>query len=122
MIDTITPATNALEVKFTIRDAGGVTYRITRHQYSITPAFAFTDFKSQGQTIVRVIVNLGNPPCGSLNPFNAYVELSRSRGQDNIRLLRDFDNALFTRHPSEDLKLKDMRLLQLDSHTRRMYQ
>ena len=64
---------------------------INREQYALTPAYAFTDFKSQGQTIESVIVDLAKPPSGKLTAFNAYVALSRSRGRHTIRLLRDFD-------------------------------
>lgn len=106
------------EVKFSIKDINGITTKITRRQYPITPAFAFTDFKSQGQTIERVIIDLAKPPNGALSPFNAYVALSRSRGRENIRLLRDFDNALFTNHPSEDLRLEDVRLSALNAKTK----
>lgn len=109
------------EVKFSIKDNNGITTKITRRQYPITPAFAFTDFKSQGQTIERVIIDLAKPPNGALSPFNAYVALSRSRGRENIRLLRDFDNALFTNHPSEDLRLEDQRLSDLNTKTKLQY-
>ncbi|KAF8256855.1 hypothetical protein EI94DRAFT_1475672, partial [Lactarius quietus] len=64
--------------------------RVDREQIALTPAYAFTDFKSQGQTIENVIVDLAKPPSGNLTGFNAYVSLSRSRGRNNIRLLRDF--------------------------------
>lgn len=110
------------EVNFTIRDNKGIATKITRRQYPITPAFAFTDFKSQGQTIERVVIDLARPPNGALSPFNAYVALSRSRGRDNIRLLRDFDDSLFTTHPSEDLRLEDIRLSGLNDKTRSRYE
>ena len=45
-----------------------------------------------------------------LTTFAAYVALSRSRGRETIRLLGDFDNELFTSHPSEDLRHEDRRL------------
>jgi ATP-dependent exoDNAse (exonuclease V) alpha subunit len=70
-------------------------FKITRQQYAMTSAYAFTDYKSQGQTIEYVIIDIGKPPTGSLSPFSIYVALSRSRGRDTIRLLRDFDPNLF---------------------------
>lgn len=89
----------------------GRKHTITRRQLAITPGYAFTDYKSQGQTIEYVFVDLAKPPSGSqLTPFNAYVALSRSRGRT---ILRDFDDKLFTVHPSEDLRLEDERLLEL---------
>ena len=44
----------------------------------MTAAYAFTDYRSQGQTIPYVIVDIGSPPTGTLSLFNLYVALSRS--------------------------------------------
>ncbi|KAF8572560.1 hypothetical protein K439DRAFT_1378246 [Ramaria rubella] len=50
-------------------------------------AYAFTDYRSQGQTIPNVIVDIGTPPSGGkLSMFNLYVALSRSSGQETVRL------------------------------------
>jgi ATP-dependent exoDNAse (exonuclease V) alpha subunit len=90
---------------------GGKTgIHIDRDQIALTPAYAFTDFKSQGQTIENVIVDLAKPPSGNLTGFNAYISLSRSRRRNNIRLLQDFDERLFTVHPNEHLRREDARL------------
>ncbi|KAF9554268.1 hypothetical protein CPC08DRAFT_622265, partial [Agrocybe pediades] len=40
--------------------------------------YAFTDYKSQGQTIEHVIIDIAKPPSGSLSPFGTYVALSRN--------------------------------------------
>ncbi|KIK74992.1 hypothetical protein PAXRUDRAFT_835834 [Paxillus rubicundulus Ve08.2h10] len=95
--------------------------RISRRQLPLTAAYAFTDFRSQGQTIEHVLVDIGKTVNFGITPFNAYVALSRSRGRDTIRLLRDFDNALFTSHPSEDLREEDARLSQLAQTTMNDY-
>ncbi|KAH9171031.1 hypothetical protein EDB89DRAFT_1829061, partial [Lactarius sanguifluus] len=63
---------------------------VKRQQFSLTPAYAFTDYKSQGQTLKCVIVDIAKPPSGSLTAFNAYIVLSRSRGRKTIQLLHDF--------------------------------
>ncbi|OAX41193.1 hypothetical protein K503DRAFT_767869, partial [Rhizopogon vinicolor AM-OR11-026] len=74
---------------------------------------------SQGQTISHTIIDIGIPPTGGLTPFNVYVALSRSRGQDNIRLLRDFDEKrLLMMHPCEYLQIEDERLVRLDNETK----
>ncbi|KAF8489213.1 hypothetical protein JB92DRAFT_3129546 [Gautieria morchelliformis] len=45
-----------------------ITYRngrrctVYRKQLSLMPAYAFTDYKAQGQTLKPVIVDIGNPP------------------------------------------------------------
>ena len=90
---------------------------VRRTQYSLTPAYAFTDYKSQGQTIECVIVDLVKPPSGKLNGFNVYVSLSRSLGRENIRLLRPVDHKLFTAHPNEKLRQEDIRLRSLEELT-----
>jgi hypothetical protein len=94
----------------------------TRRQLPITSAYAFTDYRSQGQTIKRVIVDIGRPPYGRLTPFNAYVVLSQSLGREIIRLLRDFEPELFTKVPSLMLEEEDKRLYQLDRETEASYQ
>jgi ATP-dependent exoDNAse (exonuclease V) alpha subunit len=48
------------EIKFNIPHQGWM-IRITRHLPAITASYAFTDYKSQGQTIECVIVDLGKP-------------------------------------------------------------
>jgi len=93
--------------------------KVKRRQYAMTAGYAFTDYKSQGQTIEYVIIDLSKPPGGggSLSPFNAYVALSRSRGRQNIRLLRKYDEELFIHHPSEDLRVEMVRLHRLERET-----
>ena len=83
-------------------------------------AYAFTDYRSQGQTLQPVIVDIGPPPYGHLTPFNVYVALLRGTGRHNICLLRDFDETLLQRHPSEYLRLEDERLQELDKCTKQI--
>ncbi|KAF8803428.1 hypothetical protein BYT27DRAFT_7226051 [Phlegmacium glaucopus] len=91
-------------VSFSI-DVDGKKIKLERRQIAIVPGYAFTDYKSQGQTMECVIVDISRPPSGKLSPFSVYVALSRSRGRKTIRILRDFDPALFMHHPSEDLRM-----------------
>jgi hypothetical protein len=85
-----------------------ITRTVTRLQYPVTGAYAFTDYRSQGQTIPYVIIDIGKVPTGgSLNLFNLYVALSRSRGQDTIRLLRDFDDNMFKKAHTPALNEED---------------
>ncbi|KAI5983986.1 hypothetical protein EDC04DRAFT_2591436, partial [Pisolithus marmoratus] len=58
---------------------------------------------AQAQTIERCIINISKPPTGELTPLNVYVTLSHSHRCENIRLLQDFKEKLFTQHPSEYL-------------------
>jgi hypothetical protein len=108
-------------LRFSI-DVEGRKVKLERRQLGIVPAYAFTDYKSQGQTMEYVIVDISKPPTGSLSPFSVYVALSRSRGRNTIRILRDFDPSLLMHHPSEDLR-KDMeRIERLDEQTRESYE
>jgi hypothetical protein len=100
---------------------GGQKCVINSRQLAVTPAYAFTDYKSQGQTIQHVYIDLERPPTGKLTLFSAYVALSRSKGRDRIRLLRGFDPELFTTHPSLDLEAEDARLDGLTEETKRMH-
>ena len=83
---------------------------VDREQFALTGAYAFTDYKSQGQTIDCALIDLAKPPSGCLTSFNSYVALSRGRGRSTIRLLRNFEEKLFTTHPSEELRKEDERL------------
>ncbi|KIN93532.1 hypothetical protein M404DRAFT_171034 [Pisolithus tinctorius Marx 270] len=109
----ITPLTRS----FMIVTANGEKKTVTRQQLPVTPAYTFTDYQSQAQTIEYCIVDISTPPSGGLTPFNVYVALSRSRGRDTIRLLRDFNERLFTQHPSKYLRLEDQWLATLDRKT-----
>jgi hypothetical protein len=85
--------------------------RIHRRQYPLTPAYAFTDQKAQCQTLEPVIVDIGQVPGNfGISPFAVYVALSRGRGRESIRLLRDFEDSLLTRYPSEAPRVEDDRL------------
>lgn len=105
---------------FTI-NKGGTKIVVNRIQLPLTLAYAFTDYRSQGQTLQPVLVDIGPPPYGHLTPFNIYVALSRGTGRDNIRLLRDFDETLLQQHPSEYLRLEDDRLQRLNELTKEIW-
>jgi hypothetical protein len=67
-LEGVVPIT-AIAGSFKIDD--GIEKRVTRIQMPLTGADAFTDYRSQGQTIQSVIVDIGRPPTGGLTPFNA---------------------------------------------------
>lgn len=113
----ISPSTVGFNV-----EVEGRKIKLERSQLAIVPAYAFTDYKSQGQTMECVIVDISKPPTGSLSPFGAYVALSRSRGRSTIRILRDFDPSLLMHHPSEDLRIDMLRLESLDRLTRETHE
>jgi hypothetical protein len=61
----ITPSTT----RFTIKTDDNRVFHIKRRQLPMTDAYTFTDYKSQGQTIEYVIVDIGDPPTGHMSPF-----------------------------------------------------
>lgn len=107
-----------VQKKFSVTIGKRTKIEVTRRQLAMTAAYAYTDYKSQGQTIEHVIIDLANPPVGHISPFNAYVALSRSRGRQTTRLLRGFDKKLFTEHPSEELRGEMKRLDALSEITK----
>lgn len=96
----------------------GKSRTVTRTQFPITGAYAFTDYRAQGQTIPCVVVDIASPPTSGLSLFNLYVALSRSSGRDTIRLLRDFDDSTFLQGHVPELLEEDDRLGGLDVVTR----
>src|SRR6267154_1590811 len=52
---------------------GGSERVVTQNQLPLTPAYAFTDYRSQGQTISNAIIDIAMPPSDGLSPFNVYV-------------------------------------------------
>ncbi|KAL4064954.1 hypothetical protein V8B97DRAFT_1193322 [Scleroderma yunnanense] len=100
-------------------DAGREQKRsVKRHQFPITAAYAFTDYRSQGQTLQHVIIDIASPPTGGLSLFDLYVALSRSRGRSTIRLLRQFDNKVFQASHCVELLAEDDRLKDQDEMTK----
>lgn len=106
---------------FNITYKGVTNTKVTRRQFSVDAAYAFTIHKGQGQTVPYVIVDIGATKRFPVDAFAAYVALSRSRGRETIRLLRDFDNKIFTQHPSEELRIEDERLKMLQEETKKRF-
>ncbi|KAG8947019.1 hypothetical protein FRC03_001205 [Tulasnella sp. 419] len=97
---------------------GGQCKSIKCRQLPLTAAYSFTDYRSQGQIIPYIIVDIATPPSKGIMAFNIYVALSRSSGRDTIRLLRDFDPQLLMQHPSKFLRSEDKRLEDLNEKTK----
>ena len=72
------------ESTFTITTLSGAKTTVTRHQVALTASYCITNYRSQGQTIEHIVVDLGKVPSSTLSPFNACMALSRSRGCDTI--------------------------------------
>ena len=87
----------------------------------MTAAYAFTDYRSQGQTIPAALVDIATPPSGGLTLFNLYVALSRSSGRSTIRLPRDFDDELFQKGHHAELLAENDQINDLDKKTLRWW-
>lgn len=109
----------AVTMSIHVQRAGQTIARtVRRRQFPITPAYAFTDYRAQGQTIPRVLVDIATPPRGTMSLPNLYVALSRSAGRDTIRILRDFDDRWFLQGHDPELLREDERLEELDVVTK----
>jgi hypothetical protein len=84
-----------------------------RTQLAITPAFAITAHKSQGNTLPSAILDLES----CLSTEAVYVMLSRVKKSANIRILRPFRINKITSRSSEDLRKEFRRLDFLHNHT-----
>jgi len=113
----IIPAAKTVQIKIPGVQGKLHTRSVRQCQFPMTAAYAFTDYRSQGQTIPYVMVDLASPPSGKLSLFNLYVALSRSSGQQTIRLLRPFEDRMFMEPHSPELLQEDDRLADADRQT-----
>jgi len=124
----IEPVKKSFSISYVVERQGGDSHTMTttkiqktvqRQQFPITGAYAFTDYRSQGQTIKTVIVDLAKPPTGGdLSLFNVYVALSRSSGRETIRLLRNMEDSVLHQSIDDHLVSEDQRLQELDTLTK----
>ncbi|KAM5532632.1 hypothetical protein V8D89_013676, partial [Ganoderma adspersum] len=114
----VEPVTSSMRIE--VMDKGKRKQRTVRQrQFPITAAYGFTDYRSQGQTIPMVMVDIKKPPPpGQLNLFHLYVALSRSHGRDSIRIVREFDTELLMQKHDPALLEEDERLEKLNAETR----
>ena len=100
---------------------------VARLQLRLHPAWAMTIDKCQGQNICQSLPDLSSPPTSGnrLTANHVYVALSRSRGRDELRLMRPLSDALkkvLSNHISEALRADDRRLRQQAEDTRKLFE
>ncbi|QRV95124.1 Helitron helicase-like domain at N-terminus [Ceratobasidium sp. AG-Ba] len=121
----IIPACKSYSLTLPIRKGGRVDpvkRNFRRLQFPITPAYAFTDYRSQGQTIEAAFVDIATPPTGGeLEKSNVYVAVSRVSCLDDIRLLREFNRDILKRPMEPELRQEEERLERLDSLTEKWW-
>jgi hypothetical protein len=117
----VEPMTMPIEIR-NGKDGSQMKLSIKRTQFPLTGGYAFTDYRSQGQTISQAIVVIAPPPRGMLTLFNLYVALSRCPSRNDICLLHDFDPDMLLKAHDENLLRADERLEHLNDVTRRWWQ
>lgn len=115
----IEPSSVTMEIMVEGRDGQKLRKTVQYWQFSVTGAYAFTDYRAQGQTIPIVLIDIQTLPLlGTLTLFNLYVALSRSSGRSTICLLRQFNCKLFLQKHDPHLKAEDERLELLNAKTK----
>ncbi|CAF1038423.1 unnamed protein product [Didymodactylos carnosus] len=95
--------------------------KVTRKQFPFVPAYSITTYKSQGQTLPKIIVDLVFPPGSRPQVAAAYVPVSRVKKLDNLIFLRPFPISALRVRPNPDLLKELDRLDQLDKITKRRF-
>jgi hypothetical protein len=93
------------------------TITVTRLQFPLTLAFAFTVFKAQGQTFSKLIVDLTKPENGPLPINYAYTAIGRATNYNSILILRPFKQSCIKSKPCKSLLNELKRFQQLEKET-----
>lgn len=102
---------------FKVREGETIKSRtVSRKQLPLIPAYSYTDFKSQGRTLDRAIVDLY-----TARGQGVYVMLSRARSLQGIAILRWFPSTKVFQRISEDLRNELDRIERLDDATAMSY-
>ncbi|KAH9855861.1 hypothetical protein C2E23DRAFT_704920, partial [Lenzites betulinus] len=91
---------------------------VTRRQLPIIPAYAYTDYKSQGKSLTKAIVDIESAK--SLQGI--YVMLSRVRSLEGLIILRPFSVAKLCARLSQELRDELNRIDSLDSATKALFE
>lgn len=110
------PKKTAITIK-----TGNETTTVQRRQFCVTGGYGLTDFKAQGQTMGKTVIDIKKPPTGAYGSMNVYVARSRCKRRSDIRILREFETHLFTTPPSQVLLDEDERISKLDEATKKRY-
>ena len=118
----IIPAEKTFDIQVPMKSGDTITKTVQRRQLPITPAYTFTDYRSQGQTISLIVIDIATPAHGGpLSLFNIYVAVSRNSGRGTTRLLRDFDDSIFFWEQDQALLVDGVWLEALNEATKSWY-
>ncbi len=90
---------------------------VSRSQLPIVPAYAYTDYKSQGQSLTYAIVDLQS----SKSLQGVYVMLSRVRSLRGLLILRPFNVIRVCDHVRQDVRNEFKRIRADDETTKNKY-
>ena len=90
---------------------------VSRLQLPLLPAYAYTDYKSQGRSLDHVIVD----PESAASLQGVYVMLSRVRALEGLHVLRPFKATKIEQRLSQELRTELSRLDDLDTETQRSF-
>lgn len=88
-------------------------YTFRRTQLPIVPAYAFTDYKSQGRTLAKAIIDIA----GCLTLQSLYVMLSRVGSLEDVAVLRFFPQSKIYTRLSLAFRNEFERLRRIEEHT-----
>lgn len=97
--------------------SGSRTFRVQRLQVPLLPAYAYTDYKSQGRSLEYAIVDLA--ACRSLQ--SVYVMLSRVKSLQGLAILRPFPDTKIRLNMSGEVRAEFDRLERIAETTRQDY-
>jgi ATP-dependent DNA helicase PIF1 len=89
-------------------------FSIRRSQLPLIPAFCLTDYKAQGQSMDKAIIDLAS----ARGKQSVYVMLSRVKTFQGLAILRHFDRKKLEGRMSEELRNEFTRLADLADHTK----
>lgn len=89
---------------------------VSRQQIPILPAYSYTDFKSQGRTLEKAIVDLA-----TARGQGVYVMLSRVKTLSGIAILRWFPSSRIYHRLSQEVRNELIRIDYLDRVTKAAY-
>ena len=92
--------------------------QVSRLQLPLVPAYAYTDYKSQGKTLTHAIVDLQS----AMSLQGAYVMLSRVRSLRGLMLLRPFGASKVCGRLSQELRDEFRRISRLDQATKARFE
>jgi ATP-dependent exoDNAse (exonuclease V) alpha subunit len=99
--------------RFEYTPTAGKMFWVSRTQLPLLPAYAFTDYKAQGRSLKKVIIDLN----GAMPLQSVYVMLSRATSLSSMAVLRNFNPRTLYSNLSQDFRDEFARLEALDAST-----